>query len=127
MGNDVLQNALFTTDCRAAFIKVRRLPQSLAPHIRAIHNVRCNALELAGSFDGPSRVEIRHRQFLGYIICKLAIRVVAAELLEQTREYIRLTRAGRLLADRVIRDFLLDTRDATLSLNVLAKTGEDFA
>jgi len=53
----------------------------------------------------------------------------AAGLLEYTRGHIRLTKAGRLLADRVIRDFLPAPKDAVLSLKVLAKAdaagGED--
>ena len=51
----------------------------------------------------------------------------AARLLEHSPEYIRLTKAGRLLADRVIRDFLPAPQDAVVSLKVLAKTGGDFA
>ncbi len=47
----------------------------------------------------------------------------AAGLLEHTPEYIRLTKAGRLLVDRVIRDFLPTPQDAVLSLKVLAKAG----
>ena len=47
----------------------------------------------------------------------------ASGLLEYTPEYIRLTKAGRLLADRVIRDFLPASQDATMSLKVLAKAG----
>ena len=47
----------------------------------------------------------------------------ASGLLEHTPEYIRLTKAGRLLADRVIRDFLPASQDAALSLKVLAKEG----
>ncbi len=45
----------------------------------------------------------------------------AAGLLKHTPEYIRLTVAGRLLADRVIRDFLPFRQDAALSLKVLAR------
>ncbi len=46
-----------------------------------------------------------------------------AGLLECTPEYIRLTKAGRLLADRVIRDFLPTPQNAALSLKVLANAG----
>jgi coproporphyrinogen III oxidase-like Fe-S oxidoreductase len=47
----------------------------------------------------------------------------AAGLLGHTPQYIRLTKAGRLLADRVICDFLPAPQDAVLSLKVLAKAG----
>ncbi len=45
----------------------------------------------------------------------------AAGLLEHTPECIRLTKAGRLLADRVIRDFLPVRQDAGLPLPVLVR------
>ena len=46
----------------------------------------------------------------------------AAGLLEHTPEYIRLTKAGRLLADRVIRDFLPVRQSIPVALQLYTPT-----